>query len=95
MTASRHWQAPDPSYNFEIVATIPTNGPSTYVVDMVSQTWLTADDVDRPEWRHWLTIAVPEQVTSDVGMLYIGGGRNGDAGCSGRIRSAFLPHRAR
>ena len=43
---------------------------------MTSQQWLTAADVDRPLWKHWLVIYRPARVTSDVGLLWIGGGAN-------------------
>src|SRR5262245_20845997 len=43
---------------------------------MTSQTWRSLRDVDRTEWKHWLTIAVPDKVESSVGYLAIGGGSN-------------------
>ena len=79
---------PDSSYSWEIVRESANAGMNTVVVDMVSQTWRTTADVNRPEWRHWVTFAFPEQVRSDIGFLFIGGGRNGGdppAGPSDRI----------
>lgn len=70
-------QKPDPSYSWKVVSSKSEGGIRTVVVDMVSQTWRTKEDVDRPEWQHWVTIAIPEKVKSDIGMLFIGGGRNG------------------
>ena len=67
----------DPSYSWGVVSSTTEDGTTSIVVDMVSQQWLTKEDVDLPEWRHWLTLAVPAKVTSNVGMLFIGGGRNG------------------
>ena len=66
--------APDPAFKYEIVDTLPGDGFSTYVVRMVSQTWLTTAEVDRPEWWHWLSIVVPDGSTSETALLYIGGG---------------------
>ena len=43
---------------------------------MISQTWLTAALVDRPQWQHWVTIIVPDQVTTSTALLYIDGGTN-------------------
>jgi PhoPQ-activated pathogenicity-related protein len=70
-------KSPDASFRWEIVSIERAEGHTSIVVDMVSQTWLSKAEVNRPEWQHWLTIAVPNEVTSDVGLLFIGGGRNG------------------
>lgn len=71
---------PDPSYEWELVKTIPGEGYTGYVLDMVSQNWLTEEVVNRTEWRHWVVVAVPDTVKHRTGFLYIGGGSNeGDA----------------
>jgi len=71
-------QKPDDSYSWKIADTKTVDGMKTVLVDMVSQTWRTKKDVNRTQWRHWLTLSIPEKVTSDVGMLFIGGGYNGE-----------------
>jgi PhoPQ-activated pathogenicity-related protein len=43
---------------------------------MTSQRWRTAAEVDRPLWKHWLTIVRPERVTTNTGLLVISGGSN-------------------
>jgi PhoPQ-activated pathogenicity-related protein len=45
----------------------------------VSQRWRSPWEVDRTEWRHWLTIVVPSQVRHRTALLWIGGGDNGDS----------------
>jgi PhoPQ-activated pathogenicity-related protein len=45
-----------------------------YQLGLVSQTWLTTADVDRPEWHHWLTIFKPDQTTTTTALLLIDGG---------------------
>lgn len=70
-------EKPDASYSWKITSSKTVNGLKTVIVDMVSQTWRTKDEVDRTEWRHWLTVSIPERATSDIGMLLIGGGYNG------------------
>ncbi len=70
-------QKPDPSYSWKVVSSTSADGMNTVVVDLISQTWRSPEEVDRPVWQHWLTLAFPDKITSDVGMLYIGGGRNG------------------
>ena len=71
-------QKPDDSYSWKIASTKESDGIKTIIIDMVSQNWRTKADVDRTEWRHWLTVSIPQHVTSDIGMLLIGGGYNGE-----------------
>ena len=66
----------DESYSWSIHSESETDGVRTVIIDMVSQHWLTKEDIDRPEWRHWLIVTIPPKVTSDTGLLYIGGGSN-------------------
>jgi len=75
----RYVHAPDPAFQWKLVSTIPGNGATTFVLEMVSQNWLTPQEVDRTEWRHHLTVVRPDRVESDVALLLIGGGRNGSA----------------
>ena len=69
-------QAADDS-SWKIVSSAEVDGLATIVVDLVSQTWLTTEEVDRTEWQHWLTLTIPSEVASNVALLYIGGGSNG------------------
>jgi PhoPQ-activated pathogenicity-related protein len=71
-------EKPDDSYSWKITSTKTVDGMKTVIVDMVSQTWRTKKDVNRTEWRHWLTVSIPEKATSDIGMLFIGGGYNAE-----------------
>lgn len=68
---------PDDSYSWKVVSESTADGMKTVVVDMISQTWRTSADVNRTQWQHYLTVAIPQDVRSDVGFLFIGGGRNG------------------
>lgn len=79
----------DDSYSWKIASTKNENGIKTIVVDMVSQNWRTKQDVDRTEWRHWLTVSIPEKATSDIGMLMIGGGYNGEGPRSNKRSDAI------
>lgn len=67
---------PDPSYSWKVVKQVPGKGFTAYLVDMTSQTWRTSEEVDRPVWRHWLTVVKPDRLAGDTGFLFIGGGRN-------------------
>ena len=46
------------------------------MLELTSQQWLTAAEVDRPLWKHWLVVYRPAAVKADVGLLYISGGSN-------------------
>jgi len=71
----RYVQAPDSNYHYELVKTIPGDGYTAYLLDMTSQAWRTAAEVDHPVWKHWLTIIRPDQVNGTTGFLYITGGK--------------------
>ncbi|MEW6127659.1 MAG: PhoPQ-activated pathogenicity-related family protein [Acidobacteriota bacterium] len=74
----RYIAKPDKTYAWKLVNTIPGQGCTGYVLELTSQTWRSEKDVDRPVWKHWLTIIKPEKLTTDKGFLYIGGGNNND-----------------
>lgn len=74
----RYVHAPDPTFRYELVKTLPGKGFTTYILDITSQQYLTKQEVNRPVWKHWLTIVRPEKVTTDIGLLFIEGGDNGD-----------------
>jgi PhoPQ-activated pathogenicity-related protein len=70
---------PDPAFAWTVVGRVSGPGYHGAVLQMTSQTWLTAKAVDKPLWKHWLTVIVPDQVKHKVGFLYITGGSNKDA----------------
>ena len=72
----RYVAAPDPSYRYELIETIPGGGYATHVLEMTSQRWRDEKEVDRPLWKHWLTIIEPEQVATGTALLIVGGGSN-------------------
>ena len=49
-------------------------GTPAYLLELVSQRWLTTAEVDKPEWRHWLTIIKPDTVAHPTALLLVGGG---------------------
>ncbi|MFN7929073.1 MAG: PhoPQ-activated pathogenicity-related family protein [Blastocatellia bacterium] len=75
----RYVKKPDPAYGWKLVSTLPGTGYTGYVLELTSQSWRSAKDVDRPVWKHWLTIVKPDKVTMNKGLLFIGGGSNKDA----------------
>jgi PhoPQ-activated pathogenicity-related protein len=72
----RYVAAPDPSYAFTLASTQKNTGYKTYVIDMTSQTWMSTKEVDKPVWKHWLIVVVPDVVKSPTALLLINGGSN-------------------
>jgi len=70
----RYVRKPDPTYHYDVVNTVHADGYTLYVIDLTSQTWRKAEEVNRPVWRHWLTVIKPDQVTGTTGYLFINGG---------------------
>jgi len=68
----------DPNYRYEVAYQGKKEGYTFYVLRMVSQRWLTENEVDEPDWWHWVKIVVPDSVQYDTGMLWIGGGAKDD-----------------
>ncbi len=67
---------PDPSYGYTLNDTIVDVGYTTYVFDLTSQTWRTIAEVDKPVWKHWVTMIVPDGASSETAVLFIDGGSN-------------------
>lgn len=72
----RYVAAPDPSFAWAVSKTLPADGATATLIDLTSQRWLTDQEVEQPLWKHWLVVVTPAKVTSDIGFLFIGGGRN-------------------
>lgn len=66
----------DNSYQWDVVSETTTDGMKLVVVNMISQSWRTPEEVNRTKWQHWVRIAIPEQIRSETGFLMIGGGSN-------------------
>jgi PhoPQ-activated pathogenicity-related protein len=71
--------AADPAYGYQLVTEIKGHGITTYVLEMTSQSWLSANEVDRPVWKHWMIVCRPDKVRTNIGLLYITGGNNKSA----------------
>jgi PhoPQ-activated pathogenicity-related protein len=87
----------DPSFGWTVQGAISGPGYHGAVLALTSQTWLSAKEVDRPVWKHWLTVIVPDQVSHDKAFLYITGGANTDAAptqATGRFAQLALDTRS-
>lgn len=66
----------DPSFAWKKVAEVRDEAATGYSLDMVSQQWLTPGEVNRTEWRHWVTILKPDNLAHSTALLFINGGSN-------------------
>jgi len=71
--------APDPAYGFTLLSTAPGVGFTDYIIEMTSQTWRSAAEIDVPLWTHHLVVTVPDTVTTNKGLLFIEGGSSGSS----------------
>jgi PhoPQ-activated pathogenicity-related protein len=67
---------PDESYYYTLANTVTGSGYTFYVLDMTSQTWRSSDEVNMPDWRHWVEVVVPDGALAETALLYITGGNN-------------------
>ncbi|MDH5603832.1 MAG: PhoPQ-activated pathogenicity-related family protein, partial [Cyclobacteriaceae bacterium] len=65
---------PDTTFKYELRDSVVGDGYVTYFLYMESQRWMTENEVKNPLWWHWLTVTVPDEVVSETGLLWIGGG---------------------
>lgn len=69
---------PDPSFNWRVAGLCQGEGYKCAVLELTSQTWTAPKDVDATVWKHWLTVIIPDRVTSSKAFLYITNGDRGD-----------------
>jgi PhoPQ-activated pathogenicity-related protein len=72
----RYIAKPDEVYGWKLVNTIKAQGCQGFVLELTSQTWRSEGEVDRPVWKHWLTIIKPDKVSTSKALLFISGGNN-------------------
>ena len=70
----KYVQEQDKAFRYEIKNVVEGDSWKEYVIKMVSQEWLTNEDVDQTEWWHWLTIVIPTRVEESEALMLIGGG---------------------
>lgn len=68
----------DEAFRYEITETIRGDSWTEYRIYLISGTWLTEEEVDEPEWWHWLTMVVPDNLRESESLMLIGGGSRGD-----------------
>lgn len=84
--------APDEAYAFasaEIL--VDGEGFTIHLVELTSQRWRTEAEVWRAQssgertslWRHWVSIIVPDKITTDTALVIVSGGSNDGSPPSG------------
>lgn len=66
----------DPVYKWELISQQKKDGTTISVIHLVSQSWLSTNEVNNPTWWHWLVVYTPSHVKHTTGILLIGGGNN-------------------
>lgn len=74
----RYIAKPDSAYSWKLINTTQGEGYKSFILELTSQRWRTEKDVDRPVWKHWLTIVKPDRPSTNKALLFIGGGSNND-----------------
>ena len=52
----RYVHQADPAYSWKLAGSVKGEGGTAYYLDMVSQNWLSTQEVNRTEWRHWVVV---------------------------------------
>ncbi len=68
---------PDATFSWSIVTRKEYTAYTVHTLEVVSQTWLSTQEVDKPVWRHWLLIVVPRELRQTTPCLWVDGGSNG------------------
>ncbi len=66
----------DPTYSWRLAGKRVEQDATVFAIELTSQTWRKADEVDRPVWKHWLMVIRPNEVKTTIGYLSIGGGKH-------------------
>lgn len=74
----------DPAYKWDVISSEGDNRSQTTVIHLVSQSWLTEREVNRPVWEHWLTVVKPQNLKTNIAFLAVSGGSNDRPAPSGR-----------
>ncbi|MCS6952007.1 MAG: PhoPQ-activated protein PqaA family protein [Bryobacterales bacterium] len=74
----RYVAQPDGAYSYRRVQTVGGFGYTAHVLELTSQNWRTAAEVDRPLWKHWVTVFAPASVRTRTALLLISGGSNSE-----------------
>jgi len=63
--------APDTSYDYTSLSWFTRTGYTAYALDMTSQTFREATEVDQPVWQHSVTLYVPDTLAFKTAVLFV------------------------
>jgi len=72
----RYVKTPDPAYRYSRVTSTRESNYTVTLLDMTSQSWMTPAEVNRTEWKHWVTVIRPDTVTRRTALIFVTGGEN-------------------
>lgn len=72
----RYIKLPDASFRYSLVGTTSRDCLTIQTLELTSQSWRSASEVNRTEWKHRLTIIRPAKVNYSTAFLFITGGAN-------------------
>lgn len=67
-------QQDDPAYTYVLDSEQNGTGYTAYFIQMDSQQWRSEDEISPAVWSHWMTIIVPDVITTTKAHLVIVGG---------------------
>ncbi|ESO89129.1 hypothetical protein LOTGIDRAFT_154212 [Lottia gigantea] len=68
---------PDSTYKYFEITHYVHEDHTLYILNMTSQTWLTAEISTQPIWWHYLTVTIPHKIRyPDAAFMFIEGGSN-------------------
>ena len=68
----------DQSFGYEIEETEEYENYSIHKIKIISQTYLSIQEVNRPSWAHWLKVIEPKELKVNSSLLVIGAGDTDD-----------------
>ena len=59
LTALDHYvNSTDSNYHYEVINTVEGDGYTTFILEMISQQWLTEAEVNLPIWEHFMVVVL-------------------------------------
>ena len=68
----------DRSFSYEVKETEEYENYFIHKIKMISQTYLSTQEVNRPAWAHWLKVIEPKELKVNSSLLVIGAGDTDD-----------------
>jgi PhoPQ-activated pathogenicity-related protein len=69
----------DESFSYEVEETEEYENYFIHKIKMISQQYLSTNEVNRPAWSHWLKVIEPKALKANTSLLVIGAGDTDDS----------------